>query len=132
MSLNKETIRDLLIECMHSDENAEKYFMDSINSYELLDILIDFAYEDNSEDAQIGAAYWISKFNLELLKKVEKRLLPLQESEYNCISGPIMVSLGRIKSREGLEYLLDQRIGKTMKWEADALKLHLESSITKD
>lgn len=119
---NKDLIRELLIDCMHSDNKAENFFIESLNNLELLNILIGIVSDDYSEDAQISASFWISKFDKELLSKIEPELLMLQKCEYICIAGPIMVALGKINSKEGLKYLLDEVIGKTMKWEVEAIK----------
>lgn len=43
--------------------------------------------------------YWISKYNLELLKEVEGSLLQIQKDELDSISRHIFIALGKIKSK---------------------------------
>ncbi|WP_238917994.1 hypothetical protein [Clostridium sp. YIM B02555] len=123
---DKDTIRELLIDAIHYDLEARNYFEKNLNNRELLDLLVEFALDDYSSDASMGAAYWISKFSKELLYEIEDKLLKLQEYELDNIVLPILVALGRIKSKNGLKFLIEKRIEPRMGWEAKALKYYLD------
>jgi hypothetical protein len=122
MELNKDRIRGLLIDSVHSKTEAKDLFGKNLNNSGLLNILVEFAVDDYSGDARMAAAYWISKFDTTLLKSIEKDLLRIQEDELDSIACPILVALGRIKSKEGLEFLIEKRIEPEMYWESQALK----------
>ncbi len=122
MDLNKDRIRDLLIDSVHSKIEAKDFFVKNLNNSELLNILVEFAVDDYSGDARMEAAYWISKFDITLLESIENDLLRIQEDELDSIVCHILVALGRIKSKEGLKFLIERRIEPEMYWESQALK----------
>ncbi len=122
MDLNKDSIRCLLIDSVHSKNDAKDFFARNLNNSELLNILVEIAVDDYSGDARMEAAYWISKFDTTLVKNIEKDLLSIQEDELDSIVCHILVALGRIKSKEGLKFLIEKRIEPEMYWESQALK----------
>lgn len=127
MDLGKDKIRCLLIDSLHSKTDAKEFFESNVNNSELLITLVEFAIDDYSRDARMEAAYWISKFETTLLKKVEKDLLRIQEDELDNVACHILVALGRIKSKEGLKFLIEKRIEPEMYWESQALKYYFEN-----
>ena len=129
MDLNIDRIRGLLIDSVHSKIEAKDFFEENTNNSKLLNILIEFAVDDYSGDARMEAANWISRFDTILLKNVEKDLLRLQEDELDSIACHILVALGKIKSKEGLKYLIEKRIEPEMYWESQALKYYLSEII---
>ena len=129
MDLSKDRIRGLLIDSVHSKIDAKDFFEKNLNNSKLLDVLIEFAVDDYSGDARMEAAYWISRFETILLKNVEKDLLKIQEDELDNIACHILVALGKIKSKEGLKFLIEKRIEPEMYWEAQALKYYLSEMI---
>ena len=124
MDLNKDKIRCLLIDSVHSKIEAKDFFRINLSNSELLNILVEFAVDDYSGDARMEAAYWISKFDSTLLESIEKDLLRIQEDELGSIVCHILVALGRIKSKEGLKYSIEKRIEPEMYWESQALKYY--------
>lgn len=126
MAYDQEILRNLLIEYLHSKKEAKEFFENRLNDDKLLNELLRLVDQDYSGDVRMGAAYWISQFNIELLKKVEDSLLRSQEDELDSVACPIMVALGRIKSMAGLKYLIEKRILPESYWEAIALKHHLD------
>ncbi|MBK1812664.1 hypothetical protein JHL18_18755 [Clostridium sp. YIM B02505] len=124
MDINKDIIRGLLIDSVHSKTEAKDFFTKNLNSSELLNMLVEVAIDDYSGDARMEAAYWISKFDTTLLKSIEKDLLRIQEDELDSIACHILVALGRIKSEEGLKFLIEKRIEPEMYWESQALKYY--------
>lgn len=128
MKFNKENIRELLIDSLHSDSYAKSFFKNNGNESELLNILLEFVIDDYSNDARMEASYWISNFDTTLLKNVEKELLDLQDDELDSIAYNISIALGRIKSKEGLKFLIEKRIAPEMYWEAEILKYYLSDN----
>lgn len=124
--IDKDNLRELLIDALHSSEDANRYFEENLTNKRLLDILIEFADDDYSSDASMSAAYWISRFSNELLHGVEDKLLELQSNELDNIVVHILVALGKIKSKSGLKYLIENRIAPKLYWEAEALKHYFE------
>lgn len=129
MDLSKDRIRGLLIDSVHSKIAAKDFFEKNLNNSELLNVLIELTVDDYSGDAKMEAAYWISRFETKLLKSVEKDLLKIQEDELDSIACPILLALGKIKSKEGLKFLIEKRIEPEMYWEAQALKYFLSEMI---
>lgn len=129
MDLNKDNIRCLLIDSVYSKNDAKDFFAKNLNNSELLNILVEIAVDDYSGDARMEAAYWISKFDTILLKNIEKDLLSIQEDELDSIVCHILVALGRIKSKEGLKFLIEKRIEPEMYWESQALKHYFSDSL---
>lgn len=89
-------------------------------------VLFDLLENEESGDVRIGAAYWISKFDTELLKLNEIKLLSLMTDELDNISCHIFMSLAKIKSKKGMLYLIDSKIEPDMYWEAQVLKDYIE------
>ncbi|MCT8976981.1 hypothetical protein N4T77_10235 [Clostridium sp. CX1] len=126
---NKDKIRELLINSVHGAKEVNEFFNINLSNEELLKILIEIASDDYSNDARMEACYWISNFDIELLKMIESDLLKIQEDELDSIACHILIALGKIKSKEGLKYLIEDRIQSNLYWEAQALKYHLRDII---
>ncbi|EPY12848.1 hypothetical protein [Paenibacillus alvei] len=126
---DKDLIRDLLIDSTHSIQEANTFFQERLNDKALLDILVDVALDDYSSDASMTASYWISNFTENLLLTIEEKLLILQDYELDNISVHAWISLGKIKSKKGLIYLIEKRISPKLSWEAEALKHHLNECL---
>lgn len=127
MIVNKDNIRNLLIDSIHSNIEAEKFFERNVKNEKVLNLLVQCAIGDYSNDARMEAAYWISKFNKDILKTVENELLKIQKDELDSIACHVFLALGKIKSKEGLKYLIESRIKPTLYWEAQALKFYFEN-----
>ena len=123
---DKNTIRELLIDSVHSKNQAKDFFNSKLTNKELLDVLVEIAIDDYSGDARMEASYWSSKFEPELLKNIEGQLLKIQSDELDNIACHAFVALARIKSKDGLRYIIDKRIEPEMYWESEALKLYME------
>ena len=123
-----ETLRELLIKSVHSDSAAREFFESNLGNQEILNLLVECARDDYSNDARMEASYWISNFDIDCLKTVENKLLEIQKDELDSIACLIFVALGKLKSKEGLRYLIESRIAPVLHWEAEALKHHLKES----
>jgi hypothetical protein len=119
---------------MHSNREARDFFKANFNNKEILEILFEIALdksENYSNDSRMEAAYYISQFSDMLLKSYEKELLLLQQEELESISCHIHTALARIKSKEGLKYLLEMKVEPVLYWEAEALKCYLSDFLSK-
>lgn len=130
MDINKITVKEHLIGTLHrsTKSTSEKYFQDYLNDENMLNILFDLLENDESGDVRIGAAYWISKFDTELLKLNEPKLLSLMTEELDNISCHIFMSLAKIKSKKGMLYLINSKIEPDMYWEAQVLKDYIDTN----
>lgn len=128
MDINVMIVRERLIGTLHKNtkSTSEKYFQSYLNDENMLRILFDLLENEESGDVRIGAAYWISKFNTELLKLNEMKLLSLMSDELDNISCHIFMSLAKIKSKKGMLYLINSKIEPDMYWEAQVLKDYIE------
>lgn len=83
----RDNVRELLICTVMSNNSVEwEYFNNHLDDPSLLIMLIEIAKDDYSGDARMQAAYWISKFDIQILSKVETDLLILQNDELDSIS----------------------------------------------
>lgn len=128
MNINRIIVMEHLIETLHKNtkSTSEKYFQNYLNDRNMINILFDLLENEESGDVRIGAAYWISKFDTELLKLNEIKLLSLMTDELDNISCHIFMSLAKIKSKKGMLYLITSKIEPDMYWEAQVLKDYVE------
>ena len=128
MNINRIMVMEHLIGTLHKNtkSTSEKYFQNYLNDRNMINILFDLLENEESGDVRIGAAYWISKFDTELLKLNEIKLLSLMADELDNISCHIFMSLAKIKSKKGMLYLITSKIEPDMYWEAQVLKEYIE------
>ncbi len=117
-----EKIVDLLIKSVHSDKEAAAYFEANLNNNALLTVLLDIIENSESGDARMEASFFVSKFDENLLKCVEKKLLQLMNDEWMCISTWMMIALSRIKSQEALKKIIREYIKPEDHWIGYALE----------
>lgn len=128
MNINRIIVMEHLIETLHKNtkSTSEKYFQNYLNDENMINTLFDILENEESGDVRIGAAYWISKFDTELLKLNEIKLLSLMTDKLDNISCHIFMSLAKIKSKKGMLYLITSKIEPDMYWEAQVLKDYVE------
>ena len=126
LDINKDTIRNLLIKSVHSDKIAIEFFKANLNNKHLLQILKEIAIDDYSGDARMEASYYVSQFNNDLLYEIEKDLLILQKDELDSIACHAFIALAKIQSKEGLQYLIHNRIKPELHWEGTALEYYFK------
>lgn len=128
MNINRIIVKEHLIGTLHKNtrSTSKEYFQNYLNDRNMLDILFDLLENDESGDVRIGAAYWISKFDTELLKLNEIKLLSLMTDELDNIACHIFMALAKIKSKKGMLYLINSKIEPDMCWEAQVLKDYIE------
>ncbi len=120
--MDTEKIVDLLIKAVHSNKEAAAYFESNLNNNELLSLLLDIIENSESGDARMKASFFVSKFDENLLKSVEKKLLQLMDDEWMCVSIWMMIALSRIKSQEALKKIIREYIKPDDHWIGYALE----------
>ena len=116
-----DEIENMLIQSVHSDKAADRFFLEHTSSEELFGALLNIVETSESGDARMEGAYWISKFDEALLAQAEERLLVLMDCGWDSVAVHIMIALSRIKSRAALTKIIDERIRPHLYWESVAL-----------
>ena len=119
--MTKDEVQALLIRSIHSDKDAEGILSAERGKQSVFDIIAEIVETSESGDARMEGAYWLSQFNIEIIKHNEDRLLSLMSCENNSITVHIMIALSKIKSRKALHKIIDERIKPSLPWEALAL-----------
>lgn len=122
-------LEQILIEAVHSNENATKFMMDNLDDLEIFNVLLNIVKTSESGDARMEGAYYLSKCDEKLLNSVEKDLLNLVDDEWDSVAVHIMIALSRIKSRKGLKKIIQNRIKPVLAWEAKALEIYFQGEI---
>lgn len=117
-----KNIEDLLIRAVHSDNDAKQFFQNNLSNECILEKILAIVEKSESGDARMKGAYWISQFEEDFLKRVESQLLKLMDDEWDSVAVHIMLALSKIKSKQALEKILDNRVKPVLYWEAMAIK----------
>ena len=126
IGIDKDMIRNLLIKSVHSDKMAIEFLKANLNNKYLLQTLKEIAIDDYSGDARMEASYYISQFNNDLLCEIEDDLLILQKDDLDSIACHAFIALAKIESKEGLQYLIHNRIKPELHWEGTALEYYFK------
>lgn len=118
-------IESMLIKSVHSDKNAEEFFVSNICNEKIFYYLLEVVENSDSGDARMEGAYYLSTFDENLLMKEESRLLYLMDDEWDSVAVHIMIALSRIKSTKALVKIIKNRIRPTLGWEAQALENYI-------
>lgn len=118
-------LEDLLIRSVHSDKEADRFFLSRLDDDALLGGLLEIAEQCESGDARMQGAYWISQFPAPLLRPLEERLLVLMDCGWDSVAVHIMMALSTMQSRTALEKIIEERIKPRLYWEAAALRRYL-------
>lgn len=124
--MNIQELEGLLIDSVHSSEQAEKFFQSHMDDKELLKQILQVVEESESGDARMEGAYWLSQAQDDFLRDVEKRLLVLMDCEWDSVAVHIMMALAKIQSQEALDKIIEKRIRPNLYWEALALEKYLK------
>lgn len=124
MSVSK--IEEMLIKSVHSDRNAEEFFLSNSHNEELFYTILEIVENSDSGDARMEGAYYLSTYDENILKKEESRLLLLMDDEWDSVAVHIMIALSRIRSMKALKRIIQNRIRPTLEWEAKALENYVQ------
>lgn len=117
-----QNIEQILIEAVHSNEDAISFLKNNIENELVFKEILDIVEDEEQCDARIGGAYWISQFDEKILIKYEDRLFELLNVDLDSIVVHVMVGLARIKSKRGMQYIVEKRILPVLYWEGKALE----------
>jgi len=126
LKIDKDKIRRLLLDAMRGLPEAQAFFEQHLDDAQILLTLFEIALEDDSESIRLQACNCISQCSGDLLRDYEDNLLKLQSEKWESISDAATVALAKIRSRQGLKYLIDNRIAPNLSWEARMLRSYLE------
>lgn len=113
-SIDRDTIRELLILHLHQVAEASEFLHLHIGAAALTNTLIDIARDDYSDDARMNALYWLwHEARPELIVQHESVfLILLDDEEHDFLTVFAILVLAKIKSsigRERLEQEFSQR-----------------------
>lgn len=118
-------IEDILVKAAHSNTAAVSYVEKNISDEILFNEILVIVESSIIGDSRLEGAYWITKFDKEIIIKYEDRLINLMNEELDSIVVHIMVALSKIKSKKALEIIIEKRIKPILYWEGVALENYL-------
>lgn len=119
MSIYDEAVvRRKLIESCHSSKEAHEYFVERLDDWTLLSLLMRIAEdaEDYGGDSPMQAAFYASQFSGDFLKPFEPKLLDLL-TQVNGYGGHIALAIGKTKSLRG-KAALESELGDGSRFDA--------------
>ena len=124
--MNIYEIEELLIKSVHSNKEAEAFFLTNLQNEELFYVILEIVEKSTFGDARMEGAYYLSKYDENILKQEEGRLLLLLDDELDSVAVHIMIALSRMGSLRGLEKIIKNRIKPILEWEAQALENYVQ------
>ena len=124
--MNILKIEEMLIKSVHSDEKAEKSFFKNLHNDKVFYTILEIVENSDSGDARMEGAYYISRYDENILKKEESRLLLLMDDEWDSVAVHIMIALSRVRSVKALKKIIQDRIRPILEWEAQALENYIQ------
>lgn len=103
---NRDDVYPYLIQSLHSSKAAEDFFRNQLDNEQLLSTLIEVALADESDDARMEAAFWVSQFAFELLGPFKEKLEQLSQDNWESVSTHARAALDKIVSIETYETTL--------------------------
>ena len=93
---NRAEIYPNLIQSLHSSNDAEDFFRNRLQEEAMLATLIEIALEDESDDARMEAAFWVSQFAADLLEPHENDLMRLSRVNWESIANHARTALNKL------------------------------------
>lgn len=115
-------IEQILIDAVHSNEHSISYLKDNINEESIFIDILEIVEDEEQCDARISGAYWISQFSENILVKYEDRLIDLLNVNLDSVVVHIMMGLAKMKSKRGMQIVIEKRIIPSLYWEGKALE----------
>ena len=122
-------IRRRLFDAARTLPEAQAYFSGHAADAELLKTLFEIALADSADTVRLQACYYIAQFPEQLLCDYEDDLLRLQAEEWESLSEHAMVALAKLRSKEGLMFLIEKRLAPKLPWETKILRSHLQDML---
>ena len=115
-------IEQILVNAVHSNEYAISYLKDNINEESIFKEILEIVEDEEQCDARISGAYWISQFSKDILMKYEDRLIALLNVNLDSVVVHVMMGLAKMKSKRGMQIIIEKRIKPSLYWEGKALE----------
>ena len=115
-------IEQILVNAVHSNEYAISYLKDNINEESIFKEILEIVEDEQQCDARISGAYWISQFSKDILMKYEDRLIALLNVNLDSVVVHVMMGLAKMKSKRGMQIIIEKRIKPSLYWEGKALE----------
>ena len=115
-------IEQILVNAVHSNEYAISYLKDNINEESIFKEILEIVEDEEQCDARISGAYWISQFSKDILMKYEDRLIALLNVNLDSVVVHVMMGLAKMKSKKGMQIIIEKRIKPSLYWEGKALE----------
>jgi hypothetical protein len=93
---SRDEIYPYLIQSLHSSKTAEDFFRNHLDDEHLLSTLIEVARNDESDDARMEAAFWVSQFGVELLRSFKRPLEQISQDGWESVASHARVALNKI------------------------------------
>lgn len=119
-------IRRRLFDAVRSLPEAQAYFEERTADAGLLKTLFDIALNEATDTIRLQACYYIARFPEQLLKAYEGDLLRLQTEEWESLSEHAIAALAKLRSKQGLAFLIEKRLAPKLPWETKMLRNHLQ------
>jgi DNA primase len=97
---SRDEVYPYLIQSLHSAKTAEDFFHFRLDNEQLLSTLVEVACHDESDDARMEAAFWISQFSGYLLEAFEEKLKNLSHDNWESVAAHARAALNKIEKME--------------------------------
>jgi len=93
---SRNEVYPYLIQSLHSSKTAEDFFRGHLDDEQLLSALIALACQDESDDARMEAAFWISQFSSAALKHHQDELKQLSQDGWESVATHARIALSKV------------------------------------
>jgi len=93
---SRDEVYPYLIQSLHSSKTAEDFFRSRLDDISLLSALIALACQDESDDARMEAAFWISQFSSDRLESFEEKLKHLSQDNWESVAVHARAALSKV------------------------------------
>jgi hypothetical protein len=93
---SRDDVYSCLIQSLHSSRAAEDFFRKHLGDNQLLSTLIEIVLEDESDDARMEAAFWVSQFAADLLEPFKENLEQLSQDDWESVASHARTALDKI------------------------------------
>lgn len=122
-------IRRLLFDAARALPEARAYFEARAEDAGLLKTLFEIALDDSAATVRLQACYYLAQFPEQLLRDYEDALLRLQAEEWESLAEHAIVALAKLRSKQGLMFLIEKRLAPKLPWETRILRSHLQDML---
>jgi len=93
---SRNEVYPYLVQSLHSSKTAEDFFRGHLDDDELLSALIALTCRDESDDARMEAAFWVSQFSSAVLKHYQDELKQLSQDGWESVANHARIALSKV------------------------------------